>query len=81
MAIAKAMTCAAPGLMTKWRETRGVTQTAAATMVGVRQATWSDWENGKKRPHIPQALKIAEVTLGDVPVEAWAESATSNTAA
>jgi transcriptional regulator with XRE-family HTH domain len=58
--------------MTRWREANGISQTAASEMAGVSQASWSDWENGKKRPQIEQALRLAHITGGAVPVEAWA---------
>lgn len=61
----------APGLLKEWRAAKGLSQEAAAALVGVRQPTWSDWEHARKRPQIEQALKIAEVTDGAVAVEAW----------
>lgn len=44
-----------------WREKHGLTQGAAGKRLGVGQATWSDWETGKKMPSLKLALKISEV--------------------
>lgn len=59
-------------MLQAWREARDMTQTTLATLVGVSQATLSDWEKGKKLPKIPAAVKLAQVTANGVPVEAWA---------
>lgn len=53
----------------RWRQAKGISQTAAANLVGVTQPTWSDWEAGKKCPHIKQAVRIEQET--GVPVSAW----------
>jgi DNA-binding XRE family transcriptional regulator len=64
-----------PGkLLRAWRTETGTSQAVAAKAVGVRQNTWSDWENDRKNPQIERALRIAEVTGGRCPVEAWARS-------
>jgi len=49
-----------------WREKHGLSQTEAAELVGVRQPTWSSWEQEDKAPSLEHALKIAEVTGGEV---------------
>ncbi len=62
-----------PGtLLRAWRTETGTSQTVAAGRVGVRQNTWSDWEHDRKNPQIEHALRIASVTGGRCPVEAWA---------
>ena len=56
-------------MLAGWRLTQGLSQTAAGELVGVSQVTWSDWESGKKCPHVGQAVKLERVT--GVPCEAW----------
>lgn len=60
-------------LLLAWRKRRKLTQEKAADLVGVRQATWSEYEHGKKIPRTRLALKIAKLTRGAVPVTAWAD--------
>lgn len=60
-----------PRLLKEWRASAGLSQVQAAELVGVRQPTWCAWETGKVTPHIEGALKIARVSGGVVPVEAW----------
>jgi DNA-binding XRE family transcriptional regulator len=55
--------------LARWRLDQGLSQTAAGDLVGVSQVTWSDWESGKKCPHVGQAVKLERVT--GVPCEAW----------
>ena len=64
----------APDLLRAWREAKGLTQTAAAELIGVSQPSYSDYENGKKFPRIENAIKIAGTTDGAVPVAAWART-------
>jgi DNA-binding XRE family transcriptional regulator len=69
----------APQLLKQWRTvTRNLSQADAAEMVGVHQNTWSDWENGRKAPRIETALRIAAVTDGVCPVEAWVREEPAN---
>jgi transcriptional regulator with XRE-family HTH domain len=56
-------------MLRAWREQSGLSQAAAAERVGVSQATWSDWEAGKKCPQIAQAIRL-EKEMG-LPVTAW----------
>jgi len=56
-------------MLSEWRLAKELSQTAAGELVGVSQVTWSDWESGKKCPHVGQAVKIARVT--GVPCAAW----------
>lgn len=56
-----------------WREAEGLSQSAAAAKVPVSQPTWSDWEAGKKCPHIAQALRLQE--LAGIELMAWKETA------
>lgn len=62
-------------LTKEWRREAGLTQEQAAQMVGVGQNTLCDWENGKKKPQIEQALALQEASGGKVAVASWAESA------
>lgn len=61
--------------LAEWRKRMGLTQVECAKRMGVRQADWSRWENDVFRPTIANALKIAELTGGEVPVTAWVEEA------
>lgn len=63
--------CAAPALMRRWRESKGITGKAAAKLAGVSQPAWSDWEAGKRIPRVDMAVRIADLTRGAVPVTAW----------
>lgn len=49
-----------------WREKQGLSQTEAAELIGVKQPTWSSWEQKSKAPGLTHALKIEEVTGGEV---------------
>lgn len=52
-----------------WRKKHGLTQHAAGKRLGVSQATWSDWESGKKTPSLKLALRITSMT--GVKVKLW----------
>lgn len=60
-------------LLKEWRQGAGKTQGEVAGALPVRQATWSEYESGRKTPRTTVALKIAELTDGAVPVTAWGE--------
>lgn len=45
------------------------------------QATWCDWELGKKVPQLENALRIAEITDGECPVEMFSKPARAGKAA
>lgn len=61
----------ASGRLREWRLARNLTQAEAARELGVSQPTLSDYERGVKQPRIALALRIAERTAGNVPVESW----------
>lgn len=63
-----------PAKLLHWRKKQGITQFDAAKLLRVSQAALSEYENGRKRPGVLVALRIASVTAGEVPVEAWAEA-------
>jgi DNA-binding XRE family transcriptional regulator len=52
----------------------GLSQEAAGKKVGVTQATWCDWELGKKVPQLENAICIEEITDGDCPVAMFSRS-------
>jgi DNA-binding XRE family transcriptional regulator len=58
-------------LLSAWRKRSGRSQWDIARAIGVRQATLSDWERGSKHPHIDNALRIEEISNGEVPVRSW----------
>ena len=62
-----------PRLLKEWRDGQGLTQEKAASLIGVHQNSWCDWETGAKQPRINTAIKIAALTKGYVPVQAWAK--------
>lgn len=62
-----------PEKLVGWRKGKGITQQAAALLLRVSQAALSEYENGRKSPGVVVALRIADVTANEVPVEAWAE--------
>lgn len=64
-------TCEAPTLLRDWRTKKEHSQGFCAKKVGVQQSTWCEWEKGRRQPHIAQALAIATLTDGAVPVESW----------
>ena len=55
----------------EWRVGKGYSQGFAGELVGVRQATWSEWESGKSRPQIDQILAIQHATRGRIRAEMW----------
>lgn len=62
-----------------WRESRGLSQTAAAALIPVCQPTWSDWEADRKKPHIEHGLRIEQLTRGACPIEMFAERGATST--
>lgn len=64
-----------------WRKSRNITQEAAAQLFRVGQSTLCEYEKGHKLPGVQVALRIAEATAGEVPVEAWSEVASAGDAA
>ena len=62
-------------LLKAWREVRGLTQAQAAEQLGLSQASFSDYERGRKSPDVVRALDIAKATQDSVPVQSWGEPA------
>jgi transcriptional regulator with XRE-family HTH domain len=58
-----------PERLKSWRRERP--QREVAPLFRVTQAAYSGWETGSSEPSIDNALRIAEVTEGAVPVESW----------
>lgn len=68
-----------PERLQKWREKKELSQEQVALLVGVKQTTISRWEAGESHPILKFAIRLAKVSKGAVPVEAW--SAESRSAA
>ena len=62
-----------PTLLRAWRERAGHSQVAAARELGVRSATWNEWESGKREPGRDLAVRLEALTKGEVPVESWSQ--------
>lgn len=60
-------------LLRVWRKRTGRTQGQAASELAtpVRQATWSEYESGRKTPRTTTALDMVTLTDGAVPIEQW----------
>lgn len=58
-------------LLRVWRKRSGRTQGQAAALLPVRQATWSEYETGRKTPRTTGALKLADITGDAVPIGQW----------
>lgn len=56
-----------------WRTTKGLTQKAVASMLGVTQSSYAAYELGTRNPHTEQASKLHTVTEGAVSVFGWPE--------
>jgi len=63
-------------LLVDWRKEAGLTQGQCAERLGISQPTWSNYEHGLKVPRTVVAVKIATLTNGAVPVEAWGNQET-----
>lgn len=57
-----------------WRKASGLSQTACAERVGVQQGTWSEWENGSRRPGPEKRAAIESLTGGTIPATDWVET-------
>ncbi len=56
-----------------WRAARpGLSQEAAAEMVGATQKSWDAWEDGLKAASLSFAFKLEALTEGAVPATGWA---------
>lgn len=64
---------AAPDVLREWRNSKDLTQAQAAKKVGVRAATWCDWEKGNKEPKTDHAQDLEKLTEGRVTMVMWAE--------
>jgi transcriptional regulator with XRE-family HTH domain len=58
-------------LLAAWRKRRGYSQQEVADALRVRQSTVCDWEKGKKHPNINGAIRIEEISFGEVPIRSW----------
>jgi transcriptional regulator with XRE-family HTH domain len=66
---------AASKLLT-WRLAKGLTQCEAAEAAGVSQASWCNWERGKKCPGIAMAMLLERVTRRAVRLKDWTHAST-----
>lgn len=55
----------------QWLAQKKITQLQFEEMSGIPQGLLSKYCRGEQRPHIDNALRIEEITGGEVPVEAW----------
>lgn len=60
-----------PKLLSKWRGDRS--QQEAADLIGIDLARYNAFENERARPGLDWAVKIEDVTEGEVPAKSWAE--------
>ena len=58
-------------LLRRWRADAALTQSETSARIGVDLPRYNAFENGRARPGLDHAVKIAEVTDGKVPVESW----------
>lgn len=59
--------------LVEWRRKNGITQRAAAKLLGVEQPTWHGYENGKT-PSARKLSRLIEITGGAVSAADFAES-------
>ena len=50
-----------PQRLKELRKKRGYTQTDLGKKVGVKQSTFTNWENGKREPNFETLLKLASI--------------------
>lgn len=60
-------------LLTDWRNTKSLTQAAAAALLDTWPSKLSRWECGRVVPGLRNATLIAKVTEGVVPSPSWLE--------
>jgi DNA-binding XRE family transcriptional regulator len=59
-------------LLKAWRTERGLSLAKIGEACGISRQTLYDYERGRKRPRIAQAMAVRDATGGAVPVESWA---------
>jgi transcriptional regulator with XRE-family HTH domain len=64
-------TSQAVSALAEWRADARISQAEAAERVQVSQASWSDWELGRKTPTYENAAQIEIVSEGAVRLEAF----------
>lgn len=64
-----------PNLLRGWRGRLGLTQSQAASKLGIDCFQVSRYERGAGRPSLVNASKIANATDGAVPFESWIDRA------
>ena len=51
-----------PGALKAWRADKGIRQRELAAMLETGEARVSQWESGRARPTLTQAIRIARLT-------------------
>ncbi|MDP3278607.1 MAG: helix-turn-helix transcriptional regulator [Deltaproteobacteria bacterium] len=71
-----------PTKLRAWRVTQPsrLSMVDAAKAVRVTHASWHDWEKGKKKPDLSNALAIENLTDGAVRIEDWGYQAAAEAA-
>lgn len=55
----------------RWREKKGLSQHQLALLLEVNAATVYRWEQSRAMPGLKQAISLARMSKGEVPVESW----------
>lgn len=64
-----------PALLRRWRTKANLNQQEAADLIEVAMAKYNAFENGRSRPGLEHAVRIAKVTKGVVAEWSWTEAA------
>lgn len=59
------------GALKAWRVGKGLSQQAAAELVGTNQSTWSHWECDRRVPSTALAFALSRVTKGKIGLKLW----------
>lgn len=63
---------AAGARLRKWREDAGLSQMAAAKLIGASQGGWAAWESGAKAPDLHFAFELERLTEESIRASEWA---------
>lgn len=58
-------------LLRAWRRSIGLTLKTAANVVGVSPVSFADWEAGRKTPRTSHAVRLEDLSGGQVTVRSW----------
>jgi transcriptional regulator with XRE-family HTH domain len=56
----------------KWRNAAGLSQAAAAKLIGASQGAWATWESGGNAPDIHFAFELERATCEAIRAAEWA---------